>query len=236
MPVRAVLLDFYGTLAEAVEWRPTYQEVFARHGYDLVAEARVRWGDEAYDGTEHVEHSQTRDHYKAWQRERRRQLVVECGVGADDVERLLDDLEDVGTEFTMRPYDEVPAVLAELRAGGYRVVVCSNWDWDLDRAIAAAGLEELVDVVVTSAQAGARKPHPRIYAHTLERAGVAPTEALFAGDSWGPDVEGPLTVGIRPVHVFRHDRPWVRERMPDPPPVPPGAARVQDLRGLLDLL
>src|SRR5436309_823923 len=82
------------------------------------------------------------------------------------------------------------------------IAVCSNWDWHLDRAMAQAGLDGLVDVMVTSAQAGARKPHPRIFERTLEKCRVTdPAEVVFVGDSWGPDVEGPSAMGMRPVHV-----------------------------------
>jgi putative hydrolase of the HAD superfamily len=111
--------------------------------------------------------------------------------------------------------------------------VCSNWDWHLDRALAQAGLADLVDVIVVSAQAGARKPHPRIFEQTLEAGGVDAADALFVGDSWGPDVQGPAALGIRAVHVWRPE--WEHER-DRPPPVSNGVVRIPDLTGLLPLL
>src|ERR1700734_3737179 len=73
--------------------------------------------------------------------------------------------------------------LPELRRGGFTIAVCSNWGWDLASDIATAGLAASIDVFVTSAQAGYRKPHPRIYHHTLERAGFSAHDAVFIGDS-----------------------------------------------------
>ena len=35
--------------------------------------------------------------------------------------------------------DDAAMVLTELRAAGLQTAVCSNWDWDLEEAIAAAG-------------------------------------------------------------------------------------------------
>ena len=190
----------------------------------------ARWSAEAFDGVEHVEHSRSREHYVAWERERLRQMVQECGVGDDDAARLVDDLHANSKTWSMAAYAEAPGVLDELRAGGIRVVVCSNWDWDLDRAIEAAGLSDRVDALVTSARAGARKPHPLIYRCALQVAGVPAEEVLFAGDSWRPDVEGPLAAGMRAVHVAREERDDAE------PPLPPGAHRVRDLRGLLGVL
>ena len=230
MRVRALLADFYGTLAEAAGTGPRWADVLARHGYDLPEEVRRRHSDDHFDGIEHVEHSRSRRHYVDWQRARLRAMVLDCGVGADDADRVVDDLHESGRAFAMRAYPEVPEVLAELRARGVIVAVCSNWDWDLDRSLEQAGLTELVDVQVTSARAGARKPHRRIFDHTLEAVGVAPGEALFVGDTWRADVEGPRAAGIPAVHI------WRERRAAPPPPLTDGVRRITDLRGLLEFL
>jgi len=231
--ISAVLVDFYGTLVRAESWGPTREEVFANRGFTIPDEARRRWGDEHIDGLEHIEPSRSAEDYRMWERERLRQMVGACGVGADDAEVLVDDLYAAAKSFTLVAYGEVPEVLAGLHRRGVTVAVCSNWDWHLDRALAQAGLDQLVDLVVTSARAGARKPHPRIFRHTLELCGVVPGQALFVGDSWGPDVEGPRAAGMRAVHVWRPE--WAGNR-PDPPPVADGVVRIPDLRGVLDLL
>jgi len=228
--VRAVLLDFYGTLAHAVSWGPPYRDVLASHGYELHDDVRAAYGDNSVDGTEHVEHSQSRDHYEAWRLSRLESMLRDCGVGDDDVGRLAGELRVASRSFELASYPEVPAVLAELRSRGLTTVVCSNWDWDLDRAIEQTGLTDLLDVQVTSARAGARKPHPRIFEHTLEVVGLCPADALFVGDSWHADVEGPLAVGISAVHVQRDDD----ER--EPPALLDGVRRVSDLTGLLELV
>lgn len=226
--VAAVLFDFYGTLARAVAWGPKVEELLAGHGLLLDPDANARWHAEAADGVEHPEASASRERYIAWERARFCRLVQGCGAPAADVERIAADIYAATKVFTMAAYPEVPEVLAEVRAAGVTVAVCSNWDWDLDQALAQAGLEDLVDVVVTSAQAGARKPHPRIYRHTLERCGVGPDEALFVGDTFYADVEGPVAYGMPAVHVWRDDM------VGDPPELPEGASRAPDLRSVLD--
>ena len=139
--VRGVLFDFYGTLARAVSWGETHEEVFARRG---LAEAGTRWGSRwvggVPDGHEHVEHSVSRDAYRAWELERLRSRARACGVGDDELEALVADLYQATKTFTLAAYPEVPDVLAELRDRGLVVAVCSNWDWDLDKAMDQAGL------------------------------------------------------------------------------------------------
>lgn len=234
MTVAAVLFDFYGTLAHATSWGPSYEEVLAEHGVTLTDDVRRRWVSDAFDGLEHVEHSVDRDAYVAWEKGRLVEMVVGCGVGADDAARLADDLWVAGKQWSLQAFPETVAVLDELRRRSIGVVVCSNWDWDLDRALDAADLLPCIDVWVTSAQAGARKPHRRIYDETLRVAGgVAADDVVFVGDSWHADVEGPLAVGMTAVHVRRPDD---RRDVPADDALPPGAHRVADLRGVLDLV
>jgi putative hydrolase of the HAD superfamily len=91
----------------------------------------------------------------------------------------------------------------------------------------------VVDVLVSSAWAGARKPHPRIFRHTLDLLACEPADAVFVGDTWGPDVEGSRALGMRAIYLERPGH-W-----PDPtlPAIPTrDVERVDDLKGLLALL
>jgi putative hydrolase of the HAD superfamily len=238
--IRGVLFDFYGTLARAVAWGETHEEIFARRGLHGPGAAwGSQWVGGAVDGEEHVEHSSSRDAYTAWELERLRSRARACGVGDDELEALVADLHRATKTYTLAPYDEVADVLVELRRRGLVLAVCSNWDWDLERAVAGVGLDGLVDAIVTSARAGARKPHRRIFDHTLDRIGLVAPETLFVGDTWEPDVVGPLAAGMRPVHLWRDDqaeraREVGAEAMT--PPLPEGVVRATDLRAVLDLV
>ena len=232
-----MLFDFYGTLARAESWGPTHEDVFAEHGYEVDQAARDAWRTEIFDGQEHVEHSSDRETYVAWERRRLGRMAAACGVGRDDVDRLVDDLYDAAKAFTIVAYPEVEPVLTSLRDHGVIVAVCSNWDWDLDRALATAGVDRWLDLAVTSARAGARKPHPRIYAETLAAIGVDRDDAVFVGDSWECDVTGPLAFGL-PValHVWRDSDHGHHIERPPPPALVPGSHRVADLTAVLDLV
>lgn len=226
-----VLLDYYGTLAHATHWISA-DAVLAEHGYELPPETRDRWFNDGIDGIEHLEHSQSRDHYMAWQQERILGMLAETDVHPGEYEIILAKLREGAASRVLEAYPEVPAVLAELRARGLRLAICSNWDWDLTQAVDEVGLSKLVDVQMSSAWAGARKPHPRIFEDTLAKLGVEPTACVFVGDTWGPDVAGPRAMGMTPVYLSR-DGHWPDPTAPhdiDAEGVPVAA----DLRGVLD--
>jgi len=211
-PARAVLLDYYGTLAHATHWISA-NDVLGEHGYELPAETRDRWFNDGIDGIEHFEHSRSRDHYMAWQRERLLGMLAETDVHPGEYEMILQKLRDGAASRVLEPYPEVAGVLTELRSRGLRLAICSNWDWDLSQAVDEVGLTDLVDVQVSSAWAGARKPHPRIFEHTRAKLGAEPSECVFVGDTWGPDVAGPRAMGMTPVYLSR-DGHWADPTAP----------------------
>jgi putative hydrolase of the HAD superfamily len=123
-----------------------------------------------------------------------------------------------------RPYQDVLPALGELRERGLTLVVASNWDCSLSDWLEPAGITELVDGVVTSAEVGAPKPHPRVFERALAIAGVAPSEALHVGDKVDNDVQGAAAAGVRAVLVQREGEP------------PAGVEAISSLRELPALL
>ena len=98
--------------------------------------------------------------------------------------------------------DVRPALLAA-RARGQRLVVVSNWDVSLHDVLRELGLEPLLDAILTSAEAGARKPAPAMFERALELAGADRAQAIHVGDSLEEDVAGARAAGIEPVLVRR---------------------------------
>jgi putative hydrolase of the HAD superfamily len=87
-----------------------------------------------------------------------------------------------------------------------RALVVSNWDVSLEDVLKRLSLAPLLDGVVTSARAGARKPSRAIFARALELAGVAPERAVHVGDSVEEDVMGARRAGIEPILLSRDGR------------------------------
>jgi putative hydrolase of the HAD superfamily len=101
------------------------------------------------------------------------------------------------------PFPDACSALPRLRDGGARLVVVSNWDVSLHEVLERVGIATSVDAIVTSAEAGARKPDPAIFARALELARAAAGEAIHVGDSPGEDVAGARAAGIEPVLIRR---------------------------------
>jgi len=229
--VSAVIFDFYGTLARFADTSVSnYETVFAAHGYR--PERAVL--DDYFsrdDGIEHGEHSVSEEAYESWVRLRLRDLTNACGVPDPQVDDLIDALR-ASDQGAMEPYPEAATTLSSLREAGLAIGVCSNWGWELNGFLAQVGLLGLIDAGVTSARAGARKPHPDIYDACLGALGVDSAEVVFVGDSWEPDVRGPRRLGMTAVHVWRAEE----RRGLLPPALQVGDHRVGDLTGVLDIV
>ena len=123
-----------------------------------------------------------------------------------------------------QPYPDAIPALTALRERGLRLVIASNWDCSLPDWLDPPGLLDLVDGVVTSADARTVKPDPKVFLQALEVAGVAPEEAVHVGDSVENDVEGARAAGIRALLVARDGEP------------PPGVETVRSLEEVPSLL
>ncbi|HTF10507.1 MAG TPA: HAD family hydrolase [Asanoa sp.] len=89
-------------------------------------------------------------------------------------------------------------LLASLARTHRLAVVSNTHEPDLVPAhLAAMGVADLVDTVVTSVEVGVRKPSPTIYAEALSRLGIGADSAVFVGDNPTADYFGPRAVGMR---------------------------------------
>jgi putative hydrolase of the HAD superfamily len=233
MALTTVIFDFYGTLAEADTSGPSWEDLFRAMGHEMSSEASRRLWYGGADGIEHHEHSRSRDHYVAWQHARVREIIAASGVPQGDDDMLFSQITERLGSTDLEAYEETRPVLEALRARGFRIAICSNWDWDLLEAIDSAGLSGFADVTVSSAWVGVRKPHPQIFTDTLDRLGIDPSEALFVGDTWTCDVEGPRALGMEPVYLRR---PHFGNDHTAPEQPDPTVTRTTDLNIVPDLL
>jgi putative hydrolase of the HAD superfamily len=218
---RAVLLDAMGTLLELERPAPLLRAQLAARGVEVTEEeasAALR-AEIAYYRAHHDEAGDA-----AALQELRARCAEVLDAALPPHARGLPDLREVlVASLRFRPFREVAGVLAALRAAGLRLVVVSNWDVSLHAALAAAGLAPLLHGAVSSAECGAAKPAPEIFARALELAGgMAPAEALHVGDDLDADVGGARAAGIPARLVAR-----------DGTSAPAGVEVIRDLTGLL---
>ena len=106
--------------------------------------------------------------------------------------------------FTL--YDDVPATLETLRAGGLRLGLISNTQRCLTSFQTHFELQDLISVAISSSDHGYMKPHPSIFRAALEQMRVPADEAVMVGDSLVHDVLGARRAGMRGVLLVRGGR------------------------------
>lgn len=129
-------------------------------------------------------------------------VIEHLGLAPDEV--ALDTIHaSFEREVLYRAYPDALRILKSLRAAGYRTGVVSNFSHRLPRVLEDAGLAPLLDTVTYSFEAGAEKPHPRIYRSALARAGTAPERVLMVGDSYEADYLGARQAGLHALLLCR---------------------------------
>ena len=217
-----ILLDALGTLVELQPPAPRLRARLAEEGFE-VSEERAAAGFAA-EISYYLAH-----HLEGSDRERLDDLRDRC---AEEIMSAIDlpGLDHAtarramlgALEFT--PYPDALEGVADLHRRGNRLVVVSNWDCSLPDWLGPTGLLDLVEGVVTSAEAGAAKPDPAVFRKALELAGVDRAGAVHVGDSIDNDVAGARALGIRAILVQRQGEP------------PPGVESVRALTELATLV
>jgi 2-haloacid dehalogenase len=105
---------------------------------------------------------------------------------------------------TMPAYPDAPAALERLRAGGLRLAVLTqSASAAAERVLAASGLREAFELVLSAPESGAYKPTASAYRGALERCGTS--DAWFVAGHWW-DIAGAANAGLRTAWVSRTDR------------------------------
>ena len=110
----------------------------------------------------------------------------------DEVETLGKQVEEKRSEIfksrfldTLKPFPGVRPLFERLRADGIRIALASSSKADeLERYVRIAEIEDLIDEHTTSDDAARSKPHPDIFAASLDRLGNPdPSRVLVVGDT-----------------------------------------------------
>jgi putative hydrolase of the HAD superfamily len=100
----------------------------------------------------------------------------------------------------IEPFPEMASTLVSLSEAGVDVGVTTNLTTRLQlRKLAELGVDDRVDAVVTSEEAGREKPGSVMFTLPLARLNCRPSDALFVGDDPETDVAGANDVGLETV-------------------------------------
>jgi HAD superfamily hydrolase (TIGR01549 family) len=197
----AVAFDFFGTLVDVDHDAPPMWECLNAMGYQSCEAIQKIWESEAYNGSE-TPAANDDISYDVWRRHNLEQMACMSGVPAENLHRVVERLLEIDQSWTVRAVPSAQELLHALRTAGRSLAVCSNWDYPIEKYLKQAGLPR-VDVIVTSRDIGARKPHYRPFETVAAELNVTPESILFVGDNWECDVVGALRVGMVPVWIRR---------------------------------
>ncbi|MDE0835012.1 MAG: HAD-IA family hydrolase [Akkermansiaceae bacterium] len=206
-PVENVYADCFSTLGFGLPektWKTAFRRAFELTPDPIYAEPGK--GDE----TE-----------KEWWRELVRNAALSTGIRPDPetLNTAFDELFDhyaVGSSWSLFP--ETKSVLTDLNSKGVGLAVVSNFDSRLHPVLEELGITSHFDFILTSADAGARKPSPSILHSLMEKANTTPSDICLVGDSELADDGAADAAAIPFFHIKRpttdlsHFSNWHRQR------------------------
>jgi HAD superfamily hydrolase (TIGR01509 family) len=204
LDIKTIFFDLDDTLLDFDDyWKDSLIETFGKHPSTKEIEPHLLfqrlWDkNQIYERLYHEQNITLRDfrNYRLIHalREFDREINEET---ADDFNALH---KSVSKQF-MKASPELLVFLIELKKS-YRLGIVTNGtgSWQHDK-IEALGIKSLFsdEAVIISEDVGYEKPAPEIYEKALACTNTAPEEALFVGDSWKNDVQGPIRIGMKAI-------------------------------------
>lgn len=227
MTITTCIFDAYGTLFDvAAAARLAAEEPGQGHWADKWPALAADWRAKQLQYT--WLRAITGDHCDFWQ-------VTQEGLdwalenqGLDGDAELRERL--LALYWELQAYPEVPEMLAALKSAGLATAILSNGSPDmLNGAVGSAGLEELLDDVLSVESVGIFKPARQVYDMVGARFDCEPSQVLFVSSN-GWDAAGAAAYGFRTVWVNRAGEPF--DRLPGRPgEVLQDLTRIPDLAG-----
>lgn len=213
LPIKGVLLDFYGTLVhEDDEIIPVICDAIRREAAaDATTNEISRYWSRSFFSICH------RSHGSAFVPQRQ-VAVTSLRNTVEHFRSSVDPVTLIQRQFehwqTSPIFPDTRPFLRSLEAMSIPVCIVSNIDrTDIEAAIALHGLR--CRGLVTSDDARAYKPHPEMFRLALELLGLHASEVLHVGDSRSSDVAGARAMAIPVAWVNRTNRPVDGEPVPD---------------------
>ena len=190
MPLRAVLLDFDGVMADTENIHvAAWQRTFSALGWEVpddVCARSVEEDDRVFLAKVFEEHQVEDGDVSGWVL-RKQELAV----------AMLRD--------SPRLYPGVASLVADLRGRVRLAVVTGTWRANVETVLQASGLADAIDLIVGKEDVKAVKPDPECYRLALKRLRLAAGSAVALEDS-PRGLEAARGAGVRVVAVG-HRRP-----------------------------
>ncbi len=116
-------------------------------------------------------------------------VLASHGVAPDDARQIASEAATTsaiaGEAANLVALGDVAGTFSTLKAAGLRLgIVSSDNRESIDAAVAALGIDSLVDAVVSGDEGLDPKPAPDALREAARRMGIEPAQMLYVGDSW----------------------------------------------------
>ena len=100
--------------------------------------------------------------------------------------------------LTLEPFPEVRKTLRALKDAGQATAILSNGTPKmLSAAVESAGLDGLIDMIISVEEVGVYKPHPKVYQRAADRLGLTADRICFqSSNAWTPMPPRPSACGL----------------------------------------
>jgi len=209
--IKAVFFDLYHTL---IHYHPHREEVLALNlsrcgvnAKEVNLKRAIIAGDEFVykESARKSLGKRTEAEMQALWQEYQAVVLSEAGITptSELVTGLVADTRQ--TTFERVLFGDVLPALTTLADQGFKLGLISNVDQDIGPLLDKLGIGSYLEVVLTSKEAGAVKPEPRIFHEAIRRAEVAPADTLYVGDQYQLDVLGARGAGLKALLLDRED-------------------------------
>ena len=208
MTVKAVVFDAYGTLFDVYSIQVLAEVLYPGHGGDIA----VKWRDKQIEYTRLI--TQSDPHNAAgsqyfrpfWELTR---LSLEYTLDRLHLSRQSDQVVQLMNQYEhLRPFPENLTILEKIKAQGLTTAILSNGSMDmLSSAVKSAGMESVLDHVISVDQIRLFKTSPESYGLVQKTMPVEKNEVLFvSSNAW--DALGATWFGFKTHWVNRQGLPF----------------------------
>jgi len=208
MKIKAVVFDAYGTLFDVYSIQVLAEELYPSHGADIA----VKWRDKQIDYTRLITqsdpHNPSGSQYfrPFWELTR---LSLEYTLERLKLDRQSRQVEKLMQQYAhLAPFSENLGVLQKIKAMGYTTAILSNGSVEmLDSAVKSAGMEDVLDHVISVDQIRLFKTSPESYGLVQKTIPINKDEVLFvSSNAW--DALGATWFGFTTHWVNRQALPF----------------------------
>ena len=207
--IKAVFLDFYGTLVRftpSVEY--IQQRVSKEHGLKINLASIVNAYPvvDKYMADENARKLiSSRSHLEqiAFFTEYEQRLLAATGhhVSNDLAATIWHQVNK--THKSLSLYDDAIPTLKSLKKANMVVGIITNMNANIGPVLERLGIADWINFSTTSSEVGLGKPHKPIFENALKKASVNPNEALHIGDQYEGDFLGAKSAGLYALYLNR---------------------------------